>query len=78
MSLFISVETRSKLLGSKTPNDRTLIPVSRIQKIESFGEEDGCVITFEASNGHIERVTSVLNTRALLDSGVIDLAKRSK
>jgi hypothetical protein len=78
MSLFISVETRSNLLGRKAPNDRILIPVSRIQKIESFGEDEGCVITFEASSGHVERVTSSVSAGELVKSGVIDLAKRSK
>jgi len=75
MSLFISVETKSNLLGSKAPNDKVMIPVDRIHKIESFGEEEGCVITYGSSNGQVERVVSSVDVRALLTEGVVDLTR---
>ena len=78
MSLFLSVETRSKLLGSKTGHDKVLIPVNSINKIESFNEEEGCVITYGTGDGRVERVISSISVRQLLNDGVVDFSKFSK
>ena len=71
MSLFLKVETRSKLLGNKE-RDTVLIAVDRIHKIESFGAEGGCVITH---GNPPEQVVCETSAVPLLRSSLVDLTK---
>jgi hypothetical protein len=71
MSLFLKVETRSKLLGNKE-RDVVLIAVDRIHKIESFGESGGCVITHGTP---AERTTCDVCVTDLLNANLVDITK---
>jgi hypothetical protein len=74
MSLFLRVETRSRLLGSKD-YDKVLIAVSQIHKIESTGGEKGCVITHGTPS---EQTVCERDIGPLLSSSVINLSFKSK
>jgi len=74
MSLFLKVQTRSRLLGSDE-SDETLIAISQIRKIETTGGESGCVITHGAPP---EQIVSELDVGPLLSNNVIDLGLKSK
>jgi len=74
MSLFLKVQTRSRLLGSKE-SDEILIAVSQIHKIETTGGEPGCVITHGTPP---EKTTCERDIGPLLSSSVINLSFKSK
>jgi len=74
MSLFLRVETRSRLLGSKD-YDKVLIAVSQIHKIESTGGEKGCVITHGTPS---EQTVCERDVGPLLQTGIIDLKHKSR
>ncbi len=71
MSLFLKVETASRLLGSKSPNDITYIALDQIAKIQSTGDEKGCAIYYGTP---VERVVSDISPEELIRQNVVDLA----
>ena len=71
MSLFLKVETRSKLLGNKE-RDTVLIAIDRIHKIESFGESEGCVVTH---GNPPERTTCDISVQTMLSTNLVDVTK---
>jgi hypothetical protein len=74
MSLFLKVQTRSRLLGNNE-HDEVYIAVSQIHKIESSGGETGCVITHGTPP---EKTTCERDIGPLLSSSVINLSFKSK
>ena len=71
MSLFLQVQTRSKLLGNKE-HDTVLIAVDRIHKIESFGDSEGCVVTHGTPP---ERTTCDTSVNTLLKDCLISVTQ---
>jgi len=71
MSLFLKVETASKLLGSKSPNDVAFIALDRIHKIQSTGGEKGCII-FHGQP--LERIIVDLSPTELIRNNIVDLS----
>jgi len=70
MSLFLKVETRSRILGSKD-NDVVYIAVSDIRKIEESSGAEGSVVTY-GNNG--ETAVSEHSVKTLLTTKVVDLS----
>ncbi len=76
MSMFLRLETASRLLGTRnSSNTITYIPLNMVQKVKSSEAGDGSVIHYYDASGTASLITVALSPDVLFAECLVDLAK---